>query len=59
MHGRFGFVRELGRRTSMITHDPRETSFLLQRISVAVQKGNAASCAGTLPPVELTLAGEG
>ena len=27
------FVRELGRRTSMITHDPKETSFLLQRIS--------------------------
>ena len=46
------FVRELGRRMSMITNDPRETIFLLQRIAVAVQRGNAASCAGTLPSVE-------
>ena len=45
-----GFVRELGRRTSLVTNDPRETSFLLQRLSVAVQRGNAASCLGSLPP---------
>ena len=45
-----GFVRELGRRTSLITNDPRETSFLFQRLSVAVQRGNAASCLGSLPP---------
>jgi hypothetical protein len=43
------FIRELGRRTSIITGDPRETSFVLQRISVAVQRGNAASCLGSLP----------
>ena len=42
-------IRELGRRTSQVTNDPRETSFLLQRISVAVQLGNAASVVGTLP----------
>jgi len=44
------FVRELGRRVSLVTGDPRETSFLLQRVSVAVQLGNAVSVAGTLPP---------
>ena len=43
-------IREIGRRTTLITKDPRETSFLLQRISVAVQRGNAASIAGSLPP---------
>ena len=43
------FIRELGRRTALVTNDPRETSFLLQRISVAVQLGNVASVVGTLP----------
>ena len=43
------FVKELGRRTSQITQEPRESSFLLQRISVAVQIGNAASYEGSLP----------
>ena len=43
------FIRELGRRLTAITGDPRETTFLLQRISVAVQLGNVASIMGTLP----------
>jgi hypothetical protein len=43
------FIQELGRRVSAVTGDPRETVFLLQRISVAVQRGNAASFAGSLP----------
>ena len=42
------FMRERERRTSLITNDSRETTFLLQRISVAVQRGNGASCAGSL-----------
>jgi hypothetical protein len=46
------FMRELGRRTSLITRDPRETSWLLKRISIAVQRGNAASCIGSLPTSE-------
>jgi len=45
------FIRELGRRTALVTNDPRETKFLLQRVSVAVQLGNAASVAGTLPDI--------
>ena len=37
---------ELGRRISAITGDVRELSFLLQRISVAIQKYNAVSFRG-------------
>jgi len=44
------FIKELGRRTTLVTGDPRETTFLLQRLSIAVQCGNAVSCAGTFPP---------
>ena len=42
-------IREIVRRITLITTDPRETSFLLQRLSVAVQRSNAASIAGSLP----------
>ena len=45
------FVRELGRRLSEVTGDQQETAFLLQRISMAVQLGNAASVMGSLPVV--------
>jgi hypothetical protein len=37
------FISELGRRISSSTDDPRETSFLFQRLSVAVQRFNAVS----------------
>jgi hypothetical protein len=43
------FIKDLGRRMSIASQDPRETTFLLQRISIAVQRGNAASFAGSLP----------
>ena len=42
------FVSELGRRITIITGDARETSYLRQRLSIAVQKGNAIACRGTL-----------
>lgn len=32
---------ELGRRTAEVTKDPRETSFLYQRMSITLQRGNA------------------
>ena len=35
-------VREVGRRIAMETGEPRSTDFLLQRLSVAVQRGNCA-----------------
>jgi hypothetical protein len=49
------FLRELGRRASQATGDQRETTFLLQRISVAIQRGNAASIRGSLPSSETAL----
>ena len=43
------FVNDLGRRITAVTGDPRETTFLKQRLSLAVQRGNAVSCRGSLP----------
>ena len=43
------FIRELGRRGSQATGDQRETVFSLQKISIAVQRGNAAAVRGSLP----------
>ena len=42
------FLRELGHRLSATTGDTKSYSYLLQRLSVAVQRGNAASIIGTL-----------
>jgi len=36
-------TQELGRRITAVTDDPRETGFLFQRLSVALQRGNAVS----------------
>jgi hypothetical protein len=43
-------VSELGRRLRNTTGDPREKTWLIQRISVAIQRGNAASVLATIPP---------
>jgi hypothetical protein len=43
------FVLELGRRLKDATHDKLETSYLLQRLSVALQRGNAICFSSTLP----------
>ena len=40
------FVSELGRSITIITGDTRETSYLWQRLSIAVQRGNAIACRG-------------
>ena len=42
------FVSELGRRITTATDDARETSYLRQRLSIAVQRGNAIACRGTM-----------
>ena len=34
-------MQDLGRRIAAVTHEPRSTMFLRQRLSVAVQRGNA------------------
>ena len=39
---------ELGRRIAAVTGERRATEYLLQRLSVAIQRGNAASVLGTL-----------
>jgi len=41
------FITEIGRRTTFSTADPRETAFLYQRISVAIQHYNAMCLANT------------
>jgi hypothetical protein len=46
------FIREVGRRTTAITSDPRETAFLFQRLSLAVQRYNAICFAGTFQDVK-------
>jgi len=46
------FLTELGRRISVVSGDHRETSFLFQRISVAIQRFNCVCFKGTFttPP---------
>ena len=43
------FLRELGRRVKAQSGDERSAFFLLQRISIELQRGNAASMLGSLP----------
>jgi hypothetical protein len=38
------FLRDLSERIVMVTKDRRSFQFLLQRLSLAVQRGNAAVC---------------
>jgi hypothetical protein len=44
-----GLVKDLGRRISDNTGEIRSKSFLTQRISIAIQRGNAASIFSTIP----------
>ena len=41
------FIRSLGARLNVHKNDLRQSSYLLQRVSVALQRGNAASVLGT------------
>jgi len=41
-------VSEIGRRFTEVSHEPRSTLFLRQRLAVAVQRGNASCIIGTL-----------
>jgi len=43
------FIREIGKRISSVTSDPRETAFLFQRLSIAIQRFNAVCFSGTFP----------
>ena len=41
-------VQEIGRRITAITEDTRETVFLFQRLSMALQQGNAVVFQNTI-----------
>ena len=43
------FIREIGGRIAERTGEPRSTYYLFQSLSIAIQRGNAASVIGTLP----------
>ena len=43
------FLRELGRRVGALTGEARSTGYLFQRLSVAIQRGNAAAVMGCAP----------
>ena len=46
------FVSDLGKRISNVTNEKRATLFLKQRLSIDIQRGNAASVFGTLPSTQ-------
>jgi len=41
-------TQEIGRRITTITKDTRETAFIFQRLSMALQRGNAVSFHNTM-----------
>ena len=43
------YLSAIGHLITKITGDPRETSFFFQRLSVIIQRGNAAAFRGTFP----------
>ena len=43
------FIQAIGTRVADVTGEKRSTSFLFQSIGIAIQRGNAASVAGTVP----------
>ena len=43
------FIKDLGKRIIEVIGDKRSTMHLFQRLSIAIQRGNAASITGTLP----------
>jgi len=45
-------VQEIGKRITMITEDTRETAFLFQRLSIALQRGNVVSFLSTFIAIE-------
>lgn len=42
------FMKELGRRLVQATGEKKEPSYLRQRLSLAIQRGNAIACRGTM-----------
>ena len=42
------FVHEFGKKISVVTGEKRATEYFMQRLSVAVQRGNASCVLGTV-----------
>lgn len=43
------FIKDIGNRITSASGEKRATTFLFQRLGIAVQRGNAASILATLP----------
>ncbi|PSN34462.1 hypothetical protein C0J52_25013 [Blattella germanica] len=43
------FIKEIGQRISRVSQNSKSTAFLIQRISITLQRGNVASILGTFP----------
>jgi hypothetical protein len=46
------FISNIGKKLTEVTGDPLETSYLFQRLSVAIQRGNEVSFVGTLSDID-------
>jgi len=46
-HWAVQLVQEIGRRATLITGEPRESAFLFQQLSIALQRGNAVAFLNT------------
>jgi hypothetical protein len=45
----WGLIREIGRRLIEATGEPRSTTYLVQAINIAIQRGNTACILESLP----------
>ena len=46
-------LKEIGSKITKVTKEKRTTSYLIQRMSIAIQRGNVASILGTIPPSKI------
>ena len=45
----FKLIKDIGGKIADVTGEKRSTDFLFQRISIAIQRGNASCVIGTVP----------
>ena len=55
-HMAIELTQKIGRRITAITEDTRETTFLFQRLSIALQRGNAVSFHNTMVTERIAVA---
>jgi len=54
-HWAVKLVQEIGRQAILITGEPRESTFLFQQLSIALQRGNAVTFSTFLTPITNTI----